>query len=195
MGRLRHPCVPGIAASPFDRLPPATIMSRRARCVSATLVFAWKCLAAAGSCFLVAACTGPVLPPPIPLSRTTLTNQQLDRVTAAASGLMLELSAFAQGVTATTSATGSIRATPAAFPLIEIDPRAPEPARAHLVGHVSGNLLFATGQTSATGDSAAQCSAGVAPLGSPTYFAQSATRTTSSTTAICNCVGFAITVP
>jgi len=125
-------------------------------------------------------------------AREVLNDEQLDSVTAASTGLNLDLSASALGPTATTATEGSARNARTTILLVAIDQQAPASGRVRLLGASPADLLFAAGRAEAKGASDAHCSASIDLVGSLAFFAQSNTTTTTAGSAICSCAGFGI---
>ena len=125
-----------------------------------------------------------------PDARRILDDRQLDSVTAGAVSVDLELSASAAGPTAVTSARGSIMTARTTVLRISVDPSAPAPAAAQLLGASAADLAFGAGEAKATGATNAQCSAIPTATGDFTLLSQS--RIATGVTATCSCSAFAI---
>jgi hypothetical protein len=107
-----------------------------------------------------------------------LNDSELDSVTAGGVKVDLELSASAEGSTAVTSTQGSITAAHTTVLQIAVDPSAPAPARARLLGVSAADVLFAIGKANAAGTSDVQCSAAANAVGDAAYVMQSGITTT-----------------
>jgi hypothetical protein len=125
--------------------------------------------------------------------RKFLNDKELDSVTAGGVRIDLELSADAEGPTAVTSTQGSIRTTRTTVLLLAMDPSAPEPARARLLGVSAAELAFAAGKADAAGTIDVQCSAAPTGVGDAMYVAQSRTVTAISATCSCSAFGIGVT--
>jgi hypothetical protein len=123
-------------------------------------------------------------------ARKSLSDAQLDSVTAGTASMHIELFAAAEGPAAVTSTQGSIATAQSNVLRIAVDPSAPEPARARLLGVSTADLIFANGKADAAGASAPQCLATPTAVGDAAYVAQS--RTATAISATCACAGFAI---
>jgi hypothetical protein len=115
---------------------------------------------------------------------------ELDHVTAGGVKVDLELSASAEGPAAVTSTQGSITTARATVLKIAVDPSAPAPARARLLGASAAELLFAMGKANAAGSSDVQCSAAANAVGDAAYMMQS--RIATAISAVCSCSAFAV---
>lgn len=104
--------------------------------------------------------------------------------------MSLELSAVAEGLTATTSVQGSIHTGKTSILLVEIT----NPYRAKLVGVAAADLVFASGSATATGDTAASCSAQATLDGGAAFFSQTGSMTLTPTSATCTCGAFALSL-
>ena len=150
----------------------------------------WPLFILLPACFLISNCAQSLHPAKVADLHRFLNDRELDSVTAGGVGIDLELSAGAEGTTAVTSTQGSITTARSSVLRIAVDPSAPEPARARLLGVAAVELVFANGKANAAGTSNAQCSAASAAFGDAIYVAQS--KTVTGTTATCSCSGFGI---
>jgi hypothetical protein len=123
-------------------------------------------------------------------ARRFLNDRELDSVTAGGVKVDLELSASAEGPAAVTSTQGSIITARATVLKIAVDPSAPAPARARLLGISTAELLFAMGKANAAGTSDVQCSAVANAAGDAAYTLQS--RIATAISAVCSCSAFAV---
>ena len=123
-------------------------------------------------------------------ARRLLDDRQMDSITAGAVRIDLELSSAAEGPTAVTSTKGSITTARSTVLRIAVDPSAPDPAGARVLGVSMAELVFAAGKADATGTSNVECSANPTAVGNAAYIAQS--RTVTAISATCSCSGFAI---
>jgi hypothetical protein len=121
-----------------------------------------------------------------------LNDEQLDLITAGNTSVALDLFAFAQGRNATTSTEGSLRTARTTILRVAIDPIAPEVARGPLLGASLADLIFASGQAKAIGDSNAQCSATIEPVGELAFITQASVKAATATSVTCSCTAFAI---
>jgi hypothetical protein len=103
----------------------------------------------------------------------------------------LELTANAQGSSAITSTQGSVTIGRTTALRVEIDPSAPEPARARLLGAFDADVGIAVGKADAKGENGAQCSANVATTGAD-YTSIVQSRDFTAVTASCSCTAVAV---
>lgn len=126
-----------------------------------------------------------------------LSDRQLDFVTAGESKLELDLSAAAQGPTATAITSGTSQSAGAKILLIETSSNAHGVTGARLLGTVPATLVLATGKAQASG-ATAQCSANVVTSGEFAYLTEASLRTAApgsagvATTVTCACAALAI---
>jgi hypothetical protein len=142
------------------------------------------------ACFFIISCAQSLDRVKITDARHLLDDRQMDSVTAGAVRIDLELSSTAEGPSAVTSTQGSITAARSTVLRIAVDPSAPEPARARLLGVSMAELVFANGKADAAGTSNVACSANPIAVGDAAYVAQS--RTATAISATCSCSGFAV---
>ncbi len=122
-----------------------------------------------------------------------LTAPELDAVTSAGLRMDLELTANATGQTAMTSTQGSVTIGRTTVLRVEIDPSAPAPAQARLIGAFDADFGIAVGKADARGASDAQCSANVATSGADySTIVQSKDFTAMSATCACTAVAIGI---
>jgi hypothetical protein len=142
------------------------------------------------ACFFIIGCVPSLDRAKVVDASQLLDDRQMDSVTAGAVRIDLELSAAAEGPSAVTSTQGSITSAQSTVLRIAVDPSAPEPARARLLGLSMAELIFATGKADAAGTNNVACSANLAAVGDAIYIAQS--RTATAVSATCSCSGFAV---
>jgi hypothetical protein len=124
--------------------------------------------------------------------RRVLRDEQLDSITSGNASVALDLFAFAQGPNAATSTTGSVRTARTTVLRVAMDPTAPDVARARLVGVLPADVILASGEAKATGDSNAQCSATIEPVGELAFITQASAKAATATSVTCSCAAFAI---
>lgn len=165
-------------AGAIDRPAPCRGIQRR---IGRPGLLLGACLIYAGSACAAAAST----PSPAPATTgvVVLSDRQLDSLTAA-STVLVDLSAFAQGPTATTSTQGSAHSGQTTILPIAANPRAPAEARWHPTGPpVPAMVFIAAGRAAASGQSSAQCSANVELIGNFAYSQQTSSQTSLPPTA------------
>lgn len=120
-----------------------------------------------------------------------LSQPELDAVTSAGLTMDLELSANATGPTAMTSTQGTVTIGRTTALRVAIDPGAPPPAQARLLGAFDAAVGIAVGKANASGANDAQCSANVATSGADyTSIVQSQNFTAMA--ASCSCAAVAV---
>lgn len=144
------------------------------------------------ACFFTANCARSLDPVKVVEARRLLNDKELDSVTAGAVSIDVELSAAAEGTNAVTSTQGSIATARGTVLRIAVDPSAPEPARARLLGVSTADFALGIGKANAEGTSNVGCSASVIAVGDVTYIAQSRIATAISATCSCSALGIGI---
>jgi hypothetical protein len=126
-----------------------------------------------------------------------LSDRQLDVVTAGSATVNLDLTAAAQGETASATTTGSIRSADTTVLLIDLRPTASGVVVPHLLGRIPVGIVLASGDAAASGTTGAQCSATVEPSGDFVFLTEAALKTVASAPPIavnCACAAFGITL-
>ena len=139
-----------------------------------------------------------LLNPGIASARIVLSDQALDEITAGTTSLSLTLSlaltAYASGVTATTSTEGLIRTAETTILSISVDPGTANVVTPRLVDEEPADIVVAWGQAKAAGDAGAQCSATINNPLSLAFVVQTQTQSISTTSALCSCSLFGISL-
>jgi hypothetical protein len=130
-----------------------------------------------------------------------LSDRQMDGVTAGTATLRLDLSAMAEGSTATTYTAGTVRSADTSILLVQVSPRSHgRPRDIEFKGRVPATVVLAAGQATATGSAGADCSGHIETSGNIAYLAEASLRTRTSASggfpiaANCACAAIAITL-
>ena len=120
-----------------------------------------------------------------------LTEPQLDAVNAGLLQIDLNLSASADGPNAVTSTQGQVAVGATTIARVAIDPSAPAPAQARLLGLSQAEVGIAHGTADATGGSNADCAANVSVEGGDSVQTLQ-TSTITELAATCACTAFVV---
>jgi len=120
-----------------------------------------------------------------------LTEPQLDAVNAGLLQIDLNLSASADGPNAVTSTQGQVAVGATTIARVAIDPSAPAPAQARLLGLSQAEVGIAHGTADATGGSNADCAANVSVEGGDSVQTLQ-TSTITELSATCACTAFVV---
>ena len=120
-----------------------------------------------------------------------LTEPELDAVNAGLLQIELDLSASADGPNAVTSTQGAIAVADTTVVRISIDPSAPPPAQAHLLGVSQAEIGIAHGTADASGGNNPKCAANVNVEGGDSV-QTTQTSTITVMAATCACSAFVV---